>query len=37
VIPRSKQVKEITDEMPTDFQIKIIDRLDKDLGKAIKA
>ena len=35
-----KQVEEITDEMPTNFQIEIIDRLDKykdrDLDKAIK-
>ena len=29
VIPRLKQVEEITDEMPTNFQIEIIDRLDK--------
>ena len=40
VIPRLKQVEEITDEMPTNFQIEIIDRLgkykDKDLDKAIK-
>ena len=39
VIPRLKQVEEITDEMPTNFQIEIIDRLDKykdrDLDKAI--
>jgi len=39
VIPRIKQVEEITDEMPTNFQIEIIDRLDKykdrDLDKAI--
>ena len=27
VIPRLKQVEEITDEMPTNFQIEIIDRL----------
>ena len=36
-----KQVEEINDEMPTNFQIEIIDRLDKyknrDLDKAIKA
>ena len=40
VIPRLKQVEEITDEMPTNFQIEIIDRLskktDKDLEEAIK-
>ena len=40
VIPRLKQVEEVTDEMPTNFQIEIIDRLDKykdrDLDKAIK-
>ena len=40
VIPRLKQVEEITDEMPTNFQIEIIDRLgkykDRDLDKAIK-
>ena len=40
VIPRLKQVEEITDEMPTNFQIEIIDRLDKykdrDLDKAIR-
>ena len=40
VIPRLKQVEEITDEMPTNFQIEIIDRLDKykdrNLDKAIK-
>jgi hypothetical protein len=39
VIPRLKQVEEITDEMPTNFQIEIIDRLgkykDRDLDKAI--
>ena len=39
VIPRLKQVEEITDEMPTNFRIEIIDRLDKykdrDLDKAI--
>ena len=29
VIPRLKQVEEITDEMPTNFQIEIIDRLGK--------
>ncbi len=40
VIPRLKQVEEVTDEMPTNFQIEIIDRLskktDKELDKAIK-
>jgi len=40
VIPRLKQVEEITDEMPTNFQIEIIDRLDKykdrDLDKVIR-
>jgi hypothetical protein len=40
VIPRLKQVEEITDEMPTNFQIEIIDRLgkykDRDLDKAIR-
>ena len=40
VIPRLKQVEEITDDMPTNFQIEIIDRLDKykdrDLDKAIR-
>ena len=39
VIPRLKQVEEINDEMPTNFQIEIIDRLDKykdrDLDKVI--
>ena len=39
IIPRLKQVEEITDEMPTNFQIEIIDRLgkykDRDLDKAI--
>ena len=39
VIPRLKQVEEITDEMPTNFRIEIIDRLDKykdrDLDNAI--
>ena len=39
VIPRLKQVEEITDEMPTNFQIEIIDRLskktDKELDEAI--
>ena len=40
VIPRLKQVEEVTDEMPTKFQIEIIDRLskktDKELDEAIK-
>jgi hypothetical protein len=40
VIPRLKQVEEITDEMPTNFQIEIIDSLskysNKELDKAIK-
>ena len=40
VIPRLKQVEEITDEMPRNFQIEIIDSLskysDKELDKAIK-
>ena len=40
VIPRLKQVEEITDKMPTNFQIEIIDSLskysDKELDKAIK-
>ena len=39
VIPRLKQVDNVEDEMPTNFQIEIIDRLDKykdrDLDKAI--
>ena len=40
VIPRLKQVEEVTDEMPREFQIEIIDRIsqvsDKELDKAIK-
>ena len=40
IIPRLKQVEEVTDEMPREFQIEIIDSLskysDKDLDKAIK-
>ena len=36
----AKQVEEVTDEMPREFQIEIIDSLskysDKDLDKAIK-
>ena len=39
VIPRLKQVEEVTDEMPREFQIEIIDSLskysDKELDKAI--
>ena len=39
VIPRLKQVEEVTDEMPREFQIEIIDSLnkysDKVLDKAI--
>ena len=39
VIPRLKQVEEITDEMPTNFQIEIIDSLSKysndEIDKAI--
>ncbi|MDA0757354.1 MAG: hypothetical protein O3C01_01645 [Bacteroidetes bacterium] len=40
VIPRLKQVEDVTDEMPTNFQIEIIDSLskysDKELDQAIK-
>ena len=40
VIPRLKQVEEVTDEMPTNFQIQIIDSLskysNKELDKAIR-
>ena len=40
VIPRLKQVEEVTDEMPREFQIEIIDSLskysNKELDKAIK-
>ena len=40
IIPRLKQVEDISDEMPTNFQIEIIDSLskysNKDLDKAIK-
>jgi len=40
VIPRLKQVEDVSDEMPTNFQIEIIDRLskktDKELDEAIK-
>ena len=40
IIPRLKQVEEVTDEMPREFQIEIIDSLskysDKELDKAIK-
>ena len=39
IIPRLKQVEEVTDEMPREFQIEIIDSLskysDKELDKAI--
>ena len=40
VIPRLKQVEEVTDEMPREFQIEIIDSLGKysndEIDKAIK-
>ena len=40
VIPRLKQVEEVTDEMPREFQIEIIDSLSKysndELDKAIR-
>ena len=40
VIPRLKQVDNVEDEMPTNFQIEIIDRLskktDKQLDEAIR-
>ena len=40
VIPRLKQIEDVSDEMPTNFQIEIIDRLskktDKELDEAIK-
>ncbi|MDB9787986.1 hypothetical protein OAC93_04165 [Flavobacteriaceae bacterium] len=40
VIPRLKQVEDVEDEMPREFQIEIIDSLskysNKDLDKAIK-
>ena len=40
IIPRLKQVEEVTDEMPREFQIEIIDSLskysDEELDKAIK-
>ena len=40
VIPRLKQVEEVTDEMPREFQIEIIDRLSKktdaELDEAIR-
>ena len=40
VIPRLKQVEDVSDEMPTNFQIEIIDRLskhsNKELDNAIK-
>ena len=35
VIPRLKQVEEITDEMPTNFQIEIIDSLSKYSNKEL--
>ena len=39
VIPRLKQVEEVTDEMPREFQIEIIDSLSKysndEIDKAI--
>ena len=39
VIPRLKQVEEVTDDLPTNFQIEIIDSLskysDKELDEAI--
>ena len=40
VIPRLKQVEEVTDEMPREFQIEIIDSLsrysDRELDEAIE-
>ena len=40
VIPRLKQVEDVSDEMPTNFQIEIIDSLskysDEELDKAIR-
>jgi hypothetical protein len=40
VMPRLKQVEDVSDEMPTNFQIEIIDSLskysDEELDKAIK-
>ena len=40
VIPRLKQVENVEDEMPTNFQIEIIDRIsqvsDKELDEAIR-
>jgi hypothetical protein len=40
VTPRLKQVEDISDEMPTNFQIEIIDSLskysDKELDEAIR-
>ena len=40
VIPRLKQVEEVTDEMPREFQIEIMDSLskysDRELDEAIK-
>jgi hypothetical protein len=35
VIPRLKQVEEVTDEMPTNFQIEIIDSLNKYSNKEL--
>ena len=35
VIPRLKQVEEVTDEMPREFQIEIIDSLSKYMDKQI--
>ena len=41
VIPRLKQVEEITEEMPRKFEIEIIDSLskktDKELDKTVKS
>ena len=40
VVPKLKHAEEVTNEMPTEFKIEIIDRLtdysDEDLDKAIK-
>ena len=35
VIPRLKQVEEVTDEMPREFQIEIIDSLNKYSNKEL--
>ena len=35
VIPRLKQVEDVSDEMPTNFQIEIIDRLSKHSNKEL--